>query len=546
MSDVQVVIGSEVFPIVAGTVTTIGRSTSSNIQLRDPRVSRKHAEIRMEDGNWMLIDTSSGGLWIDGLPAKRVRVDRPLTVRLGAEGAPTMVVQPGSSAYAAETVVGYSPSALATAPALPSPPNIVGVSHPVASVPSGPVGLQQGPVSNPRPIYRKKRFIAAGITGLLVGAVALSDQPADDQETAQTEVVSSVSESPTESEEVDEATPVTTEPPGEEQRVELVLSSRETPFAFDSAAAIEWDVFGDADRSIWNATVQAPVDITQAVLAENQFNDPPPEGFVFAGFPVSMTLAQADKVPLAVGFNVDFEIIGGDSDAAHDGRCGVVPNEFPEFQEAYVGGTIQGTICVPIPEADLGHPDTVVAFKFSSDSRQFFGDSGVGGSAIEPAIPQFDQLDQREGGRAVGYSYDSPVDVVWEVLGDANNSVWSTTVSAPRDITAQVREENQFNDAPPEGYLFAGYDVALVLSSAEKEPLSAGFNVSFEIVGGATNIAHSGECGVTPNEFDLFAEVFAGGSLTGTVCVSLPIEDLAHPNTRVALKFDSETRSYFG
>ena len=321
----------------------------------------------------------------------------------------------------------------------------------------------------------------------------------------------------------------TTEPPPDEVEVQIINSSRDQPFAFDTAVAIEWDVFGDADKSIWNTTVGAPADITAAVREENLFNDEPEEGFVFAAFPVSMTLAKANKEPLSTSFNFSFEIVGGETLGAYDGWCGVTPGDFAEFEEAYIGGTLTGTVCVPIPQADLDHPDTRVAFKFGSNSRQYFGPSGSGGAPIDVVPTPLAEMDQTEGQRANGYAYGQPTEITWDVLGDADNSVWTTTISQPQDITSAVKAENPFNDDPPDGHVFAGFDVTMMLVATEKEPLSVGFNLSFEIVGGATNIAYTTDCGVVPNEFDQFAEVFAGGSLTGTVCVSVPAEDLAHP-----------------
>ena len=75
--------------------------------------------------------------------------------------------------------------------------------------------------------------------------------------------------------------------------------------------------------------------------------------------------------------------------------------------------------------------------------------------------------------------------------------------------------------------------------------------MSFQIIGGATAAVYDETsfgfgCGVTANDFGEFDEVFIGGSLTGSVCIPIPTEDLTHPNTRVALKFVDDSRVYFG
>lgn len=45
----------------------IGRSTHANIQIFDPRVSRQHARITKESGDFVIIDQeSANGTWING------------------------------------------------------------------------------------------------------------------------------------------------------------------------------------------------------------------------------------------------------------------------------------------------------------------------------------------------------------------------------------------------------------------------------------------------------------------------------------------------
>ena len=334
--------------------------------------------------------------------------------------------------------------------------------------------------------------------------------------------------------------PTTTAPPAA-----LIVGTRENPLVTNQPAGVIWDTLGDAGGSVWNTTVGELTDVTTAVLEENQFNDPPAEGMVFAGFDVKMTLAQAEKVPLAPAFNVRFEVIGGASSVVHDGTCGVTPNEFATFHEAFVGGSVDGLVCVEIAAEVLTHPDTLVAFNFSGD-RVFFSPTGsAGGVAEEIPLPPTG-ADLEPGGRANPAAYDSPTTLQWNVLGDADKSIWETTIGPPTDITAAVLAENQFNDAPADGMAFIAYPVTLTLQEAAKEPLSVGFNVNFELIGGASREAHTTDCGVAPGELDLFGEVFGGGTISGIICVAAPIADLDHPETMAALKFSSDSRAYFG
>ena len=344
----------------------------------------------------------------------------------------------------------------------------------------------------------------------------------------------------------------------EENDDDQQVGTRNAPFALGTVTTVTWNVFGDADNSLWNTTIGELTDITEAVLAENEFNSAPPEGVVFAGFDVEMTLIGAEKVPLSQGFNFGWEIIGGDSNAAYDSStietenfgCGVVGNEFESFDEVFLGGTLSGTVCIPIPAADVGAASTAVAMTLND--RVFFSAEGSS-PAIAPVPdpePTFTWT-EGTGARSSPFDYDSPTTIEFQTFGDADNSIWTSTVGAPADITAAVLAENQFNEPPPDGTIFAAFDLSMTLDSADVEPLAPAFNVSFQIIGGATAAVYDETsfgfgCGVTANDFGEFDEVFIGGSLTGSVCIPIPTEDLTHPNTRVALKFADDSRVYFG
>ncbi len=184
------------------------------------------------------------------------------------------------------------------------------------------------------------------------------------------------------------------------------------------------------------------------------------------------------------------------------------------------------------------------------DDEAVVADKDAEGSAAEPAVA----IDGSIGTRDAPYPYSQSVDLPWDSFGDADGSVWATSIGPPRDITAEVLSENPFNNNPPDGVLFVGFDVELTLLEAQKEPLAPGFNFSWEILGGATAAAYqvstietdSFGCGVAPGSFDDFSEVFVSGTLTGTVCIPIPEEDLNHPNTQVALHFIGDTRAIFG
>jgi pSer/pThr/pTyr-binding forkhead associated (FHA) protein len=60
-------VGPRALPDLVGACVLIGRSSSCQIVLGDDTVSRRHAELRFEDGRWLLRDLgSSNGTYVNG------------------------------------------------------------------------------------------------------------------------------------------------------------------------------------------------------------------------------------------------------------------------------------------------------------------------------------------------------------------------------------------------------------------------------------------------------------------------------------------------
>lgn len=65
-------------------VTVIGRSTGCDIQLGDPNVSRRHAELRQEGTSYWIVDLgSTNGVEVNGSRTERAKLDHGDTVTLG-------------------------------------------------------------------------------------------------------------------------------------------------------------------------------------------------------------------------------------------------------------------------------------------------------------------------------------------------------------------------------------------------------------------------------------------------------------------------------
>jgi hypothetical protein len=62
----------------------IGRSSECDITVEDPNVSRRHAEVRREDGGWWIVDLgSTNGIEVNGKRVDRARLEPDDQVTLG-------------------------------------------------------------------------------------------------------------------------------------------------------------------------------------------------------------------------------------------------------------------------------------------------------------------------------------------------------------------------------------------------------------------------------------------------------------------------------
>jgi FHA domain-containing protein len=63
----------------------LGRSRECDLQVNDPNVSRRHAEVRQEGTTYWLIDLdSTNGVEVNGRPARRVKLSDGDTITLGS------------------------------------------------------------------------------------------------------------------------------------------------------------------------------------------------------------------------------------------------------------------------------------------------------------------------------------------------------------------------------------------------------------------------------------------------------------------------------
>jgi membrane-bound lytic murein transglycosylase D len=91
----------------------IGRADDCEVCINDDHVSRNHAEVRLENGAWLVCDlNSTNGLYVDGQPFEQAAIAGTMTLRLGILG-PEVVLQVVQPAMAASEHAGDSDAVVA-------------------------------------------------------------------------------------------------------------------------------------------------------------------------------------------------------------------------------------------------------------------------------------------------------------------------------------------------------------------------------------------------------------------------------------------------
>jgi hypothetical protein len=249
-------------------------------------------------------------------------------------------------------------------------------------------------------------------------------------------------------------------------------------------------------------------DAAAAVAAENGFNEPPPAGSTLTLITVALGYFGVDDPKSA--FDTTISAVGA-GNVELSGDCGVVPQELDSFGEIFAGGVVVGNICFVTTPQDAAALQVYASGDFFGGDQVFLDASSTPANVVQMAAlsgpqPGATSTPPRLGSVPIG----TPADI---------GAGWQLTVSGPAiDITDQVLAENQFNSPPPDGFRFIG--VSVTYSYAGDGSASA-FAVTTKAVGDS-NMSLSTDCGVTPGEIDLTADIFAGGSVSGIVCFVAP------------------------
>ena len=260
----------------------------------------------------------------------------------------------------------------------------------------------------------------------------------------------------------------------------------------------------------WRLQVLSVVaDGAAAVAAENEFNDPPPDGKTFTLVKVAIGYYGLEDPSPA--YTPTINALGADK-VQLETSCGLIPQELPVFTDVFAGGVLTGNLCFVTTAADAGSMLLYANADFFGSDDSFLAAAAPAGGEAAPMAA----LTGPQPGAAATEARTAPtaIGTAKEVGGG-----WSLTVTgAARDITDAVLAENSFNEPPPAGFRFVGVDVTYAYNG---EGSDMAMTASTKAVA-LTNVELSSECGVFANEVDLFSDVFAGGSVTGTVCFLVP------------------------
>ena len=377
---------------------------------------------------------------------------------------------------------------------------------------------------------RRKRFHAPhwvwllAVIAVAAGVVAVAASSNDNNKatssgTSQSESSGApvVSTSPPQTDSVASAT---TEPATTTATDETTTVPTTTASAADEVAGAPAGVKGDRSKPVpagaiadigagWRLQIlNVNPDAAAVVAAENQFNEPPPAGSTLTLVTVALGYFGLDDPKSA--FDTTISAVGA-GNVELTGQCGVLPQELDSFGEIFAGGVVVGNICFVTTPQDAGALQVYASGGFFGGDQVFLDGSIAPANAVPMAAlprPQSGaaSTSARLGPKPIG----TPADI---------GSGWKLTVTGPAtDITDQVLADNQFNAAPPDGFRFIG--VSVTYSYAGEGSASA-FAVTTKAVGDS-NLSLSTDCGVTPGEIDLTADIFSGGSVSGTVCFVAP------------------------
>ncbi len=292
---------------------------------------------------------------------------------------------------------------------------------------------------------------------------------------------------------------------------------------------------GDYEVTVLTVTPDA----TDAVAAENQFNDPPASGDQFFIARLSVTYVGSETGNPA--FDLNYQSVGDRSKSytIFNNGCGVYPEQSYNVTELFEGGSAEFNVCWAISSDDahslvmyieplLAVDEDPVWFSLGNPIETVVTDGAtpVADETEEPrptATPRNDPTDDGSGDAgSQASSRTHPIDVgdTGEV-GDYEVTVLSVTP----DATDIVAAENQFNDPPAPGDQF--FIARISVTYIGSETGNPAFDLNYQAVGDSSTsyTIFNNTCGVYPEQTYDVTELFEDGSAEFNVCWAIDSAD---------------------
>ena len=272
-------------------------------------------------------------------------------------------------------------------------------------------------------------------------------------------------------------------------------------------------------------------DGTMAVLEENSFNDPPEDGNQFYLVTVRAKYLGPESATFDAGFRLKALGDGGVVYTTFENSCGVIPDGFPSYTELFTNGQLEGAECWHIASIDAGSLVLIVESDFTSldDERVWFSldttsESPTPHPTATPILPTATPTSTQESalgerGNPISFGFGAEVRF-------SETDHWEIAVlTADPDGTMAVLEENPFNDPPEDGNQFYLVTVRAKYLGPESATFDAGFRLKALGDGGVVYTTFENSCGVIPDGFPSYTELFTNGQLEGAECWQIASTD---------------------
>lgn len=139
------------------------------------------------------------------------------------------------------------------------------------------------------------------------------------------------------------------------------------------------------------------------------------------------------------------------------------------------------------------------------------------------------------------FALDVPQRLSTNILQTKGVADWELTVS-PLIESREIPESNDL--------AFAMFDASAELIRTEQSPVTTLESFEFTILGGDTGMAYGvstfeEDC-TAGNSFDISQLVTEEEGVEGSVCIAIPVEDITHPDTLIAVRFNLGELRFFG